>query len=158
MAGHSHFVKTFNTITQDSADYAINSLSDVNNNNIKSESEFLSVPIISANYRDSWNSPLSVVPEAASPDIQTYSTNHPIFGYPTTNGLYDTLIGVPHHTLHHSHHLHRNPLLRALTLPGHILHNLMGHHVHHYHHYHPVHHRRNAIVRSTNVSNIISNN
>ncbi|XP_020281973.1 uncharacterized protein LOC109853855 isoform X2 [Pseudomyrmex gracilis] len=155
MAGHSHFVKAFNTIAQDSTDHAINSFSDVNKNNIKSESEFLSVPIISANYRDSWKSPLSVVPEAASPDVETYSTNHPIFDYPTTNGLYDTLMGVPHHTRHHSHHLHRNPLLRALNLPKHILHNLLGHHVHHYHYY-PAHHRRNALVRSTNNQDTVA--
>lgn len=93
--------------------------------------------------------------EAASPDVETYSTNHPIFDYPTTNGLYDTLMGVPHHTRHHSHHLHRNPLLRALNLPKHILHNLLGHHVHHYHYY-PAHHRRNALVRSTNNQDTVA--
>lgn len=149
-AGHSHFIRAFN-VAYDSADSATNSFSGVVDKS-NPENEFHGVPLTSPVSSNTCDSPLYMVSESApyaSPTMQgveTYPilrTVNPAISY-STNGLYDMMSPLGSVLHPREPHLH-NPLIRAMTLPAHIL-----HHVLHPRMYRPVYHR--GIVRSTNVS------
>lgn len=147
-AGHSHFVRAFN-----SADSATNSFSGVVDES-NPEDGFHGASLTSPVSWNTCDSPLYMVSESApytSPTMRgaemyppTLRAMNPGSTYPT-NGLYDPMDMIPLGAIH-PHGL-PHALLRAVTLPGHILHHVLHPRVYH----HPVYHR--GIVRSTNVSN-----
>lgn len=145
-AGHSHFVRAFN-----SADSATNSFSGVVDKS-NPEDGFHGASLTNPISWNTYDSPLYMVSESApyaSPTMQgaeylpILRAVNPGSTYPT-NELYEPMIplGAIHpHGLPHA-------LMRAVTLPGHILHHVLHPRVYH----RPLYHR--GIVRSTNVSNI----
>ncbi|XP_011693976.1 PREDICTED: uncharacterized protein LOC105453587 isoform X2 [Wasmannia auropunctata] len=121
-AGHSHFVKMFNA-TRDSAESATNSFSGV----VDENSASYVGPTMEGVEKFTLASPLRAL--------------NPAIAYPTSR-VYDPLLGsIVHHP--HPHGL-PHVLLRAATLPAHVLHNVL--HPRAYHR--PMYHH--GIVRSAN--------
>lgn len=138
-------------MTYDNTDSATNSFSGVVDES-NPENEFYGVPLTSPISSNTCDSPLYVVSESApyaSPTMQgieTYPilrTVNPPITY-ATNGLYDPITPLGSVLHPHESRLH-HPLIRAVTLPAHILHNVLHPRI-----YHPAYHR--GIVRSNNVS------
>ncbi|XP_077274745.1 uncharacterized protein LOC143904186 isoform X1 [Temnothorax americanus] len=140
-AGHSHFVRAFNA-AYDSADSATNSFSGVVDKS-NPEDGFHGVSLTSPVSSNTCDSPLYMVSESA-PYVSSIMhgaemyppilrATNPAITYPTT-GLYDPFVQSPL-PIHHA-------LVRAVTLPAHVLHHVLHPRLYH-------HHR--GIVRSTNL-------
>lgn len=153
-AGHSHFVRVFNT-TYDSADSAINSFSGTTDES-KPKNEFRDIqsylPLsTSPAVGNTYGSPLSMVPETAPspamPDVKSYTPilgmANPVFGHP--DELYDPLLGSIMHPYRHISPLHA--LLRVADIPSRIVNNALAHR---YLRYPPV--NRNFVGSSAYVS------
>ncbi|XP_011876042.1 PREDICTED: uncharacterized protein LOC105566563 isoform X1 [Vollenhovia emeryi] len=141
--GHSHFVRAFSA-AGDSAGSAINSFSGVVDES-NPEGGFHDAPLTSPVSSNTCDTPLYMVSESESharhmQGAETYPpilrAMNPALTYPTS-GLYDPM--SPLVSLIHPQPLH--PLIRAATLPTHILHRILHPRV-----YHPVYHH--GIVRS----------
>ncbi|XP_028049740.2 uncharacterized protein LOC105838105 isoform X1 [Monomorium pharaonis] len=165
-AGHSHFVRAFNAARDSDDSSSTNSFSGVVEES-NPEDGFHSASLTSPVSWNTCDSPLYMVSESApsyaSPTMQgaeMYLPTHhsrtmnPAIAYPRgfyePTGLLDSIVhphGLP---LHH-------PLLRAASLPAHVLHHIL--HPQRVYHHHPVyhHHVRNSRFPSDKSdTNIVS--